>query len=129
EYFVFDATVFYNRISSLIQLSANRPVTVGDFASAGGQDPQTGLYPIGLGGWENQCQAYDVYGGEAGVRTFPVEGLDIYGHYTIKQPPQDNSGCTAEELSRVVGDQRTSLHKVNAGVQLRTKPGIDGSVD
>ena len=26
-------------------------------------------------------------------------------------------------------DERTSAHKVNAGVQLRTKPGIDGSVD
>jgi iron complex outermembrane receptor protein len=28
-----------------------------------------------------------------------------------------------------VSDQRTSQHKVNAGVQLRTKPGIDGSID
>jgi hypothetical protein len=28
-----------------------------------------------------------------------------------------------------VNDQRTSMHKVNAGVQVRTKPGFDGSVD
>jgi outer membrane receptor for ferrienterochelin and colicin len=129
EYFVFDASLFYNRISSLIQLSPNRPVTVGDFASVGGQDPNTGLYPVGLGGWENQCQAYNVYGGEAGVRTFPLEGLDIYANYTLNTLQQDNSGCTAEETSRIVADQRTSQHKVNAGVQLRTKPGFDGSID
>jgi outer membrane receptor for ferrienterochelin and colicin len=129
EYFVFDATFFYNRVSNLIQLSANRPVTIGDFASAGGQDPQTGLYPVGLGGWENQCQAYNVYGGEAGVRTFPLEGLDVYANYTLNTAQQDNSGCTAEELLRIVADQRTSNHKVNAGIQLRTKAGIDGSID
>jgi outer membrane receptor for ferrienterochelin and colicin len=129
DYFVIDASVFYNRISNLVQLSANRPVTVGDFASAGGQDPQTGLYPVGLGGFENQCQAYNVYGGEAGLRTFPIEGLDVYGNYTFNTAQQDNSGCTAEELSRVVADQRTPVHKLNAGIQLRTKAGFDGSVD
>jgi outer membrane receptor for ferrienterochelin and colicin len=129
EYFVVDTSVYYNRISNLIQLSENRPVTVGDFASAGGQDPQTGLYPVGLGGWENQCQAYNVYGAEAGLRTFPVEGLDIYGNYTLNKAQQDNSSCTVEELSRIVADQRTPVHKVNAGVQFRTKAGIDGSVD
>jgi outer membrane receptor for ferrienterochelin and colicin len=129
DYFVVDASVFYNRVSSLIQLSENRPVTVGDFAAAGGQDPQTGLYPVGLGGWENQCQAYNVYGAEAGLRTFPIEGLDIYGNYTLNKAQQDNSGCTVEELSRIVADQRTPVHKVNAGIQLRTKAGIDGSID
>lgn len=129
EYFVVDTAVYYNRVANLIQLSENRPVTVGDFASAGGQDPQTGLYPVGLGGWENQCQAYNVYGGEAGVRTFPVEGLDLHANYTLNTAQQDNSGCTAEQLQRIVADQRTSNHKVNAGIQLRTKAGIDGSID
>jgi iron complex outermembrane receptor protein len=129
DYFVVDASVLFNRVSNLIQLSPNRPVTVGDFASAGGQDPQTGLYPVGLGGWENQCQAYNVYGAEAGLRTYPVEGLDLYANYTLNTVQQDNSGCTADQLSRIVSDQRTSAHKLNAGVQLRTKPGIDASVD
>lgn len=129
EYFVVDTAVYYNRVSSLIQLAGNRPVTVGDFDAAGGQDPQTGLYPVSFGGWNNQCQAFDVYGGEVGVRTFPVEGLDVYGNYTITSITQDNSGCSEEQQRRLVSDQRTSMHKVNAGVQLRTKPGIDGSVD
>ncbi|MBX3191710.1 MAG: TonB-dependent receptor, partial [Labilithrix sp.] len=129
EYFVFDASTYYNRVSSLIQLSGNRPVSVGDFAAAGGQDPATGLYPVGFGGWENQCQAYNVYGGEAGIRTFPMEGFDLYANYTLNSIQQDNSGCSAEQLSRIVADQRTSMHKINTGIQLRTKVGIDGSVD
>ncbi|HEY8075210.1 MAG TPA: porin family protein [Labilithrix sp.] len=129
DFLVFDGAGYYNRVSSLIQLASNRPIAVGDFARAGQQDPATALFPVGLGGWENQCQAYNVFGAEAGVRAFPVEGLDVYGNYTFNHVQQDNGSCTAEELSRIVADQRTSAHKVNAGVQLRTKPGIDGSVD
>lgn len=129
DYFVVDTAVYYNRASSLIQLAGNRPLTVGDFGSAGVQDPATGLYPISLGGWENQCQAYNVFGGEAGIRAFPVEGLDVYGNYTLNVLQQDNTGCTTEQLQRIVADQRTSVHKLNAGVQLRTKVGIDGSLD
>ena len=129
DVFTVDTALFYNRVSNLIQLAGNRPLTVADFPTAGRQDAATGLFPVGFGGWENQCQAYNVYGGEAGVRTFPIEGLDLYGNYTLNLLQQDNSGCTQEQLSRIVPDQRTSQHKVNAGVQLRTKPGIDGSVD
>ena len=70
-----------------------------------------------------------MYGGEAGVRVFPLEGLDVYGNYSLNLLNQDNSGCTEEQLSRIVKDQRTSQHKINAGVQLRTQPGIDGSID
>lgn len=129
EYFTAEAAIYFNRVSSLIQLSSNRPITVADFPVAGVQDQATGLYPAGFGGWENQCQAYRVFGGEAGVRTFPAEGLDVYGNYTLNLTGQDNSDCTAEQLSRIVPDQRTSQHKINTGVQLRTKPGFDGSID
>ena len=129
DVFTVDTSLYFNRVSSLIQLAATRPLTVADFPTAGTQDIATGLFPIGFGGWENQCQAYNVYGGEASIRTYPTEGLDIYGNYTINLVQQDNSGCTADQLSRIVADQRTSRHKVNAGVQLRTKAGFDGSVD
>jgi iron complex outermembrane receptor protein len=129
EYFTAEAAVYFNRVSSLIQLSSNRPITVADFPVAGVQDQATGFYPAGFGGWENQCQAYRVFGGELGVRTFPVEGLDVYGNYTLNLTGQDNSNCTAEQLSRIVPDQRTSQHKLNGGVQIRTKAGFDGSID
>jgi iron complex outermembrane receptor protein len=129
DIFIVDAAAYYNRVSNLIQLSGTRALSVADFPVAGMQDKQTGLYPVAFGGWENQCQAYNVYGAEAGVRTFPFEGLDLYANYTLNLVNQDNSGCTQEELTRIVKDQRTSQHKFNTGVQLRTKPGIDGSVD
>lgn len=129
DVFTFDTAAYFNRVSSLIQLADNRPLTVADFPTSGRQDLASGLYPAGFGGWDNQCQAYNVYGGEAGVRTYPMEGLDVYGNYTLNLVQQDNSNCTPEQLSRIVADQRTSRHKINAGVQLRTKAGIDGSVD
>lgn len=129
DVFTFDSALYFNRVWSLIQLAGNRPLTVADFPTNGRQDAATGLFPVGFGGWENQCQAYNVYGGEIGVRTYPVEGLDVYGNYTLNLAQQDNSECTPEQLSRIVADQRTSRHKVNAGVQLRTKAGIDGSID
>ncbi len=129
DVFTVDTSLYFNRVSSLIQLAATRPLTVADFPTAGTQDIATGLFPIGFGGWENQCQAYNVYGGEASVRTYPTEGLDLYANYTLNLAQQDNSGCTTDQLSRIVADQRTSRHKVNAGVQLRTKTGLDGSVD
>jgi iron complex outermembrane receptor protein len=130
EFFVFDSAFFYNRAKNLIQLAPNRPVTTGDLAGGlGSQDPSTGFFPLFFGGFNNQCQLYNVYGGEVGLRTFPVEGLDVYANYTLNLVKQDNSGCTDEEKALIVKDARTSTHKINAGVQLRTKPGIDGSVD
>jgi iron complex outermembrane receptor protein len=130
DYFVLDSAVFYNRATNLIQLSSNRPITTGDLAAGlGNQDPATGFFPLFYGGLNNQCQLYNVYGAEVGVRTFPVEGLDVYANYTLDIVKQDNSHCTDEEKALIVTDSRTSAHKVNAGVQLRTKPGIDGSLD
>lgn len=129
DLFTVDTALYFNRVSNLIQLAATRPLTVADFPTAGTQDISTGLYPVAFGGWDNQCQAYNVYGGEASIRTFPTEGLDLYGNYTLNLVQQDNSGCTTDELSRIVSDQRTSRHKVNGGVQLRTKAGFDGSID
>jgi hypothetical protein len=132
DFFTFDSALFYNHATNLIELAPNRSVSVGDLASnsnLGAQDSQTGLYPIFYGGFQNQCQAYNVYGGEFGVRTFPTEGLDFYANYTLMSVKQDLSGCSVEQLAVTSPDARTSAHKVNAGVQVRTKPGIDGSID
>jgi iron complex outermembrane receptor protein len=130
DLFVFDASMYINRAQSLIELGAIRTVTVGDVARGiGRQDPQTALFPLFFSGFENQCQRYDVYGAEAGVRTFPTDGLDVYGSYTLNLSRQDDAGCSAEQRALIVTDQRTSVHKFNAGVQLRTKVGFDASTD
>jgi iron complex outermembrane receptor protein len=70
-----------------------------------------------------------VYGGEFGVRAYPAEGLDLYANYTLMDVKEDTSGCSVAQLAVITPDSRTSAHKVNAGVQVRTNFGIDGSVD
>jgi outer membrane receptor for ferrienterochelin and colicin len=132
DYFTFDSALFYNRVSNLIEISASEPLTLGDAAGQGmptAPGSSTGLYPVFSNAFENQCQAYRVYGAEVGVRTFPAEGLDLYANYTLMDVKQDNTGCDAAQLALMAPDARTSAHKVNAGVQVRTRVGIDGSVD
>jgi outer membrane receptor for ferrienterochelin and colicin len=130
DYLTFDSALFYDRVSNLIEISPSQPVTVGDVAGLG-TDPgsSTGLYPIFSNGFENQCQAYDVFGAELGLRAFPVEGLDVYANYTLMNVKRDDGGCDAAQLALMANDARTSAHKLNAGVQVRTRAGVDGSVD
>jgi outer membrane receptor for ferrienterochelin and colicin len=132
DYFIFDSAIFYNHATNLIQLADNRAITVGDVATGRAAfDPSTATFPIFYGGYNNQCQAFNIYGAELGVRTFPIEGLDIYANYTLNSVSQDLSGCTPDQqaLLASVKDERTSMHKFNAGIQVRSKPGIDGSLD
>jgi len=132
DYFTFDSAIFHNYVHNLIDLAPNRGVSVGDVANGGEPtsfSQQTGTYPLFFGGFENQCQAFNVYGGEFGVRAFPTEGLDIYANYTAMSVKEDLSGCTAAQLALITPDSRTSAGKLNTGVQLRTKIGISGSID
>jgi outer membrane receptor protein involved in Fe transport len=128
DFAVLDATGFYNRVSNLIQLADARPLTLGDVQNGlGALDPETGLFPLFFGGFENQCQTYNVFGAELGARVFPSEGFDLYANYTLNVASQDFSGCTPERV--VPPDQRTSVHKLNAGAQVRTKFGVVLSAD
>jgi iron complex outermembrane receptor protein len=132
DFFTIDSAFFYNHVNNLIDLSPLGAITVGDLNNPNvptGPSTQTGLYPAFLGGWENECQDFNVLGAEIGLRTFPVEGLDVYANTTLMDVKQNNSGCTAAQLSLLANDARTSAVKVNGGIQLRTKIGIDGSVD
>jgi outer membrane receptor for ferrienterochelin and colicin len=130
--FTFDSALFYNRVNGLVDLAPSRPVTLADVSSQSvptAESASTGLFPLFANGFENQCQTYAVYGAELGVRTFPVEGLDVYANYTAMHVTQDNSGCSPERAALIALDARTSAHKINAGVQVRTPVGVDGSVD
>jgi len=132
DYFTVDTSVFYNHADNLIELAPNRAITVGDLANP--QVPtqpsdSTGFYPLFLGGFENQCQQYNVYGAELGARVFPMEGVDFYANTTLMDVKQDNSQCSADQLALLANDARTSAVKFNTGVQLRSKVGVDGSID
>jgi iron complex outermembrane receptor protein len=122
--FEFEVTAYYNRISNLVKLSGARPVTLANVADGlGGLNPDTGRYTVAYGGWENQCDTINVVGGEIGTRVYPVDGLDFFANYALNYTSQELSpGCVEQ------ADQRTSRHKLNAGVQLRTKAGLDGEI-
>jgi outer membrane receptor for ferrienterochelin and colicin len=132
DYFTFDSAFFYNHATNLIDLAPLRSVTVGDLANA--QVPtaassETGLYPAFLANFENECQKFDVFGAEVGVRTFPLEGVDVYANTTLMDVVEDNHSCSSAQRALLATDARTSAVKANAGVQLRTRLGIDGSID
>jgi outer membrane receptor protein involved in Fe transport len=85
--------------------------------------PSAGRYQVGFGGWENKCGVYNSFGSEVGARVFPVEGLDVFANYTLNlQRFERPDGCG------VVENRQTPTHKANVGVQVRSKPGVDGEV-
>jgi outer membrane receptor protein involved in Fe transport len=53
---------------------------------------------------------------------YPVEGLDLFANYAL------NATVYSHLVPGTPEDQRTSHHKVNLGVQLRTKIGFNGEV-
>jgi iron complex outermembrane receptor protein len=124
DLFEFEVTAYYNRVTDFIVLAEPRLTTLSNRGGGvGGYNPQTGRYTVGLGGWKNQCDTYHVVGGEVGGRVYPVEGLDLFANYALNLSNQSRpDGCQVPE------DERTSRHKINAGVQVRTPVGIDGEV-
>jgi iron complex outermembrane receptor protein len=123
DYFEFELTAYYNRVTSLIELAPVNQETLSDkLAGQGGYDPVTGKYTAAFGGWDNSPEIYNVFGGELSARAYPVEGLDIYANYAINYNVQQDIPAGA------LPDERTSHHKVNAGIQFRTKVGLNGEV-
>ena len=126
DYFTVEFNAYYNRVTDLIVLSSNRQLTPSLGAKgASNYDPNTGRYVASYGGWTNDCQIFNVYGGELSVRSFPTTGLDVYASYALNLVNQvAPAGCQA-----TVKDERTSKHKLTAGAQIRTKFGVDASLD
>ena len=125
--FEFEVTAYYNRVTDLVALAVARQVSLSDKgAGLGGLDPATGQYTVAHGGWANQCDVHHVGGGEVSGRLYPVEGLDIFANYALSLSGQQlPAGCLAKDAPE---DKRTSSHKINVGVQVRTKAGLNGEV-
>ncbi|HSN98691.1 MAG TPA: TonB-dependent receptor, partial [Candidatus Nanopelagicales bacterium] len=124
EYFNAEITAYYNRVTDFIVLADRRIASLSNRQDGlGGLNPETGRYTVGFGGWDNQCDTYNVIGGEVGGRVFPLDGVDLFANYALNISNQARTeGCLVPE------DRRTSRHKINAGVQVRTKAGIDGEL-
>ncbi|MGH7295584.1 MAG: TonB-dependent receptor plug domain-containing protein, partial [Polyangiaceae bacterium] len=73
DYFTLDSAFFYNHANNLIELRPTTPITVGELSDpvlGSGLNSSTATYPLFVGGsFENQCQRYNVFGAELGVRT------------------------------------------------------------
>ncbi|MFO0660902.1 MAG: TonB-dependent receptor [Polyangiaceae bacterium] len=118
----FEVTGYFLQVKDLIVLSETRPETLSSNGVLG-LIPTSGAFGAAFAGFENQCLTYNSFGSEAGARIFPVEGVDVFANYTFNYQKEDRpSGCNA------VANQQTSKHKVNAGVQVRSKPGFDGEL-
>jgi iron complex outermembrane receptor protein len=124
DLFEFELTGYYNRVSQLIALADPTVASLSNKQGGlGGLNPETGRYTVAFGSWENQCDTYHVVGGELGARVYPIEGLDVFANYAVNVSQQEKPDtCPLPE------DRRTSRHKVNAGVQVRTKAGVNGEV-
>ncbi|RYE84889.1 MAG: TonB-dependent receptor, partial [Myxococcales bacterium] len=118
----FEVTGYYLQVKDLIALANTSPETLSTNRLAG-LDPESGLMVAAFSGWENQCLVYNTFGGEAGAKVFPAEGLDLFVNYSLNlQRATRPAGCADVE------NRQTSQHKVNAGVQMRTRPGFDGEL-
>ncbi len=129
DYFAVEVNAYYNLVDNQILFTDVYGFTLGDFA--GGHPlaeyrEELGAFPLSTLGFVNEEATFRQIGGEAGIRVFPVTGLDVYANYAV----HDTAPATEDDVQGARADERrTSLHKVNVGVQYRSGFGLDASVD
>ena len=123
EYVQFDVAAYYNRVTDLTTLMPSQTVTPSDRIGDTLYDSAKDRFVAAYSGFINSCNALNVVGGELSARAYPTEGLDVFANYAFNRAYSEApAGCD------VVEDHRTSMHKINLGVQARTKLGVDGEV-
>ena len=127
EYFSVELNGYYNLVFDQILLTRNNAFRLWDAARNPNAafDPSLGAFPLAELQWQNDATDFQQIGGEIGARVYPVTGLDLYVNYAI----HETSPFGSQALGPLGLDQRTSAHKVNAGVQYRAPFGLDLAVD
>jgi outer membrane receptor for ferrienterochelin and colicin len=129
DYFSLEANVYYNWIKDAILFTDIEPFSLEDYAggnSLAGFNSEAQAFPVSTLSFANERATYRQIGGELGVRVFPVEGLDVYVNYSL----HDTSPTDKKKVEQArANEQQTSLHKVNGGVQYRSRIGLEGSID
>jgi outer membrane receptor for ferrienterochelin and colicin len=126
DVFALELNGYYNIVFDLIDLTRLDVYRARDRVTnpAAAYDSVNRSYPVGTIQYENQPEQYQQVGGELGVRVFPIDGLDVYGNYSLHYTlPFGGLPGTLHD------DARTSAHTVNAGVQYRSPFGLDVGVD
>ena len=129
DFFALEANVYYNLVFDQIQLAAIDTFTLQDWGSGAIEyDEGKEAFAVGNLQFDNENATFRQIGGELGVRVFPVDGLDIYANYAYHDTePTDQSDF--QETPVRGQDERTSAHKINAGIQYRSPIGLDFNID
>lgn len=128
EFFQLEVTGYYNVFFDQILFNQPRTYRLWDFANTprAAYNPDLAAFALGELGVGNEDVDFQQIGGEVGVRVYPIDGLDIYANYAIHETAPLGD---AQTLDGRQFDQRTSVHKVNAGVQYRSPFGLDIAAD
>ena len=121
--YAIEANVYYNQVSQLIRFSQISSHTLTNFP---GYSEEANAFPVGFIQFTNEDVIYRQLGGEFGVRFFPVSGLDLYANYAYHDTTPEGD---ISSLGDRATEQRTSAHKVNGGIQYRSKFGADLALD
>jgi iron complex outermembrane receptor protein len=122
DFLNFEVTGYFLQVKDIIDLSDTVPESPTS-NTFNGLFVSSGRYQVADGGWTNKCGTYNSFGSEVGARVFPLEGLDLFANYTLNLQRFDRpAGCETVE------NKQTSRHKANAGMQVRSKAGVDGEL-
>lgn len=108
-----DATVYYNRVSQLIDLQPVTPVLEPVDIDREG-------FVVGQTGWFNRQDIYHGVGAELEAKVFPVDGLDVFGNLAVQAILRQKPG-----EDQLVVDTSSSQVKANVGVQYRSPYRLD----
>ncbi len=119
DVFSYEINAFFTRAVDLIDLGT---LTVDPLPGA--LNPDSRAIPIGYRAYRNDAAPTYLAGGELGLRLTPVEGLDFNANYTLSVTLHDPASTLAATNARIA-DQRTPMHKLNVGLQVRTRFGLE----
>ncbi|MET0285532.1 MAG: TonB-dependent receptor [Polyangiales bacterium] len=129
DYFSLEINAYYNWIKDAILFTNNDRFTLGDFAGGdrlAAYNPVAQAFPVSALSFANERAVYRQYGGELGVRAYPMPGLDLFVNYSLhKTEPIEKDKVDPARAN----EQQTSLHKVNGGAMYRARFGLDLSAD
>jgi iron complex outermembrane receptor protein len=114
----FEANLFWTRGVDIINLGN---VVVDPLPGAPSRNREVNVGPRAF---VNFPGATYVYGAEFGTRVSPIDGLDILANYTLALTQHDPDSPLAGGPG-LTPDQRTPMHKLNVGVQVRSRAGVD----
>ncbi len=123
DYVSLEVNAFYNIVTQQIQTNA---LSVSRLVDANPYNQDSQAFPIATQSSINEGLAWHSVGGEAGVRLYPFDGLDVYANYAYTRVT--SRGPTSAVPGREQ-DDRTPDHKVNGGVQYRAPFGLELALD